>query len=380
MGRWIAYLFVMLVALACSYWNVAGYWNVLPVLAAFAAAAWLPLRVKPDTAVESTQNTPLRQVSSASSGDSSIALAHASLPIWRRQIESSRAQTEQSINALAERFSGLVEQLESSANTSLASTAGGEHRTLTTLLSRSEQRLAELVGVLTQAQTSRDDVIREVQSLSRYTDELKKMAGDVDKIAQKTNLLALNAAIEAARAGEAGRGFAVVANEVRTLSGLSSETGRTMARKAETINQAITTASQVAQSAAQSDSTTLANAEKTVVDVVAQFKSSIDALREQSDQLQATNSSIRDEISGVLVALQFQDRTSQILSHVCHNMDRLQRELPSDDGKALGASASKMDVNRWVKEMESSYTTQDEYDDHNAKRTAKDAPTGITFF
>lgn len=303
------------------------------------------------------------------------ALCRGVLPVWSRQIDAARTQTEEAISALSGRFAGIAEKLEAAeaASRTAAGGMGGSGMVATLEASRSE--LEAITRSLHAAFENKREMLREIACLAGFTEELKKMAADVGNIAGQTNLLALNAAIEAARAGEAGRGFAVVADAVRKLSTQSGETGKRITEKVEAVNAAIAATLDAADQTAKLDETTIRGAESAVADILARFSSAADALRASSEILQRESSGIRGEVSDVLVSLQFQDRVSQMLVHVQNDLEKLMQQIT-----ASGTEHAGFDVDGWLKQLANTYTMVEQHAVHAGGRNARPQESEITFF
>jgi methyl-accepting chemotaxis protein len=301
------------------------------------------------------------------------------MPVWSRHIESSRSQMEEAVSALAERFAAIVDKLDQAVYSSTMAGSGGGQE-LTTAFASGEQQLGSVIASMKSAMKSKQEMLDKIRGLEQYTRELTDMAEGVKVIAAQTNLLALNAAIEAARAGEAGRGFAVVANEVRNLSNSSAETGRKITERVGQIGAAIIDACKAAGQSSEQEATAMRDSESMIDQVLAQFRGVTDALVASGEQLQKESIAIQGEVGEALVQLQFQDRVSQVMSHVRDNMGLLPRVL--DENRRLAGACQALqplDASAVLGALEKTYAMADEHASHSGGGPAKPVEE-ITFF
>ncbi len=372
-------------AVAGAGWQAAVFALVIVVAAVVSAQL---LQRNAAVLVERAQNAAEQHARDSLRGDmtpfieSLRALNGDVLPVWQRQIELSRSQMEEAVTQLTHQFAGIVQKLEGAvaASESAAGELDGGSGSIS-VFANCEAQLSEVVASLKAAMDNKQVMLAEVSGLLDFIGELKQMAVDVAGIADQTNLLALNAAIEAARAGEVGRGFAVVADEVRKLSNLSKETGTRISAKVETISRAISTAVQAADQTATDESASVTRSEEAIETVLRDFRRVTEGLAESSAMLRQQSSGIKDEVADAMVQLQFQDRVSQVLSHVRDHIGGVPSHIEracanfSQDGQ-LGA----LDTKYLLNEIQSTYAMAEERSAHTGRSAGAHAEDEITFF
>jgi methyl-accepting chemotaxis protein len=359
-------------AAACAIVPLAGWqwhgWLISAALLAAGAYAAAPTATLPNAATAPDDYLASRQQ-----------FGEQVAGVWTSHIDASRTQMETAVVALVERFSGIVMKLEQAL---AASGAARNHEggNIVDVFAASEKELRSLLDMLASAAASKQQMLHKIEGLQQITEQLQAMAADVASIAWQTNLLALNAAIEAARAGEAGRGFAVVATEVRMLSNRSADAGKHIAQQVGQISAAIGATCQAAGLSIREETRAAQAHEEMIGKVLSSFRGVTDALVQSSDLLQHESAGIQAEVAEALVQLQFQDRVSQILSHVQQNIARLPSHLGEHAQRSAGA-LQPLDARALLAELESTYAMAEERAlHHDSARPAPQQAEEITFF
>lgn len=282
-------------------------------------------------------------------------LCTAVLPIWARQLTAARQQLTYAMDVLTQRFAGMSQRLCSTID---QSTQGGKDGDLVQALSDAQSQLTGLLHDLRAALELRGQLLHEVVAVTQFVGQLQDMATEVGAIARQTNLLSINAAIEAARAGETGRGFAVVAKEVRLLSHESGQTGERISQVIGQVSEAIHRARTSYDSFTEHDKALMNKASTTIEGVVQRINATATDVIANTQNLMQESQTIREEINEVLVAVQSQDRISQMLQHTCANQEQLLTALEA--GQLTQAT-------EWLAQLRATYTTPEEQAAHDGR-------------
>ncbi len=243
------------------------------------------------------------------------------VPVLATQLREVTEETESAALDIGERFMNIVERANnqsaraSEAVGSFAGHGNGNGRSIA-LIELSKSALTEVIERLKKSTAIEQQTLKDIEIVIDDTASIKKAVGEIEYIADQTNLLALNAAIEAARAGVHGRGFAVVADEVRRLSDRSNTAAdnvRKLIGKVEThIKEIYSRTEKVTSESVVSTR----EAEAVVDDTLEQLDAVMNGARNRLDELTRETGTLAQDISSVVISMQFQDITRQRIEHV----------------------------------------------------------------
>jgi methyl-accepting chemotaxis protein len=177
-------------------------------------------------------------------------------------------------------------------------------------------------------------------NIAARTQDVQSILSEIGSIAKQTNLLALNAAIEAARAGEAGRGFAVVADEVRDLSGRTSQFSQQINKVIQEMQVTVKQTEAAISRMASQDLTFAFESKKSVEEMIATMEAQNQLRGSALGQLGGIADEVDVQVGRAITALQFQDIVSQLLGHVGRRVDAI-----GDVSKHLGELAQTLQRN-----------------------------------
>jgi len=329
------------------------WWQGIIAGALIAGMAWV-LGAGPARAVAPpVADIPSAQKNQQAAGSADLpVLVQAVVPAWRNNVQLARTQTQEAIDKLTQRFVGIHQRLGGAV--SLAE--GGKNGDVLQVIQNAAQQLGGIANALEQVLTTRDALLRKIETLNQHNEDIRQLGLQVEQIAGRTGVTDL---------------FSDQASWTE-LAARSAEAGRQIVGKTKAVQQQIQ-ATHLSANQLDADAGRMVDDSRMVIDsVIADFRQSALKLSGTVGQLEEENREVDQEVCDILVNLQFQDRISQILDHVQLDMVKLTGMVASAASLPSGAA--------WLSDLEKTYTTQEQRQVHAGQQADKSLQSQVDFF
>ncbi len=283
------------------------------------------------------------------------------------ELDTTSSDVEESALDLSHKFQDLarVAGEQSGSASAMSEMAGsieidGSKVPLTNLADLLGKTIAEVVEKILMFSENSMKTVYALDDVAQHINAVQASITHIDAINRETNLLALNATIEAVRAGDAGRTFKVVADEVRNLSKSTNELALSMREQIEAITSGIRSGHSTLKAVATIDMSGSILAKDQLDKFMAGLLSRNTRLADMMASSHVATSAISSDINGLVVRLQFQDRTKQRIENINTSLSVLAEAMTELEGESrlrVGGAESETSLDSdWIKRLISHYT------------------------
>jgi len=140
----------------------------------------------------------------------------------------------------------------------------------------------------------------------------------------------------------------------------------------------------MSETSGSKDDIAIRDAERSISKTLSDLEATLNIFKTDAQTLRSSSEQIRDEIFSVLTAFQFQDRVSQMLSHVENNLGSLHQTIEHTQQGGKERHADMINVEKTLASMELKYTMPEELINHNTamggSRQIVKSDNDLTFF
>ena len=240
--------------------------------------------------------------------------------------------TEEAVLELIVRFQSITDEAVAEAMSTAERfqeglTSEGETSNEVDMIEETNHMLGEFSEKVGESINLGMQVAMVVEEVETSTKAIPPLLEEIEFISDQTRLLALNAAIEAARAGEHGRGFAVVADEVTKLATRSQAAATNIRNVVVAVNASTNKAMESLEGFSNFNLEGVLAAKDRVADM-AQLTKEKNA-RLQEGVIQATEGAKHhaNNVTDIVMSMQFQDITRQRLEKAITTIQQIQTQL-----------------------------------------------------